>query len=120
MRWTVAPANPSSVSPRPQRASNHVEAGIIDWWSGVTVADLAMVILSDLFKDTSYKRQILSTDWHEIIGWKEGDPEPDFNILYDFLERHGRKPIKNNWNQIWEKYKDKIYWDEKERCFKVK
>ena len=24
MRWTVAPANPSSVSPRPQRASNHV------------------------------------------------------------------------------------------------
>lgn len=96
-----------------------LEVGLIDYWSRVTIADLAMIILSDLFRDSDYQTTISGTDWHNMIGWKWGDKEPDFNVLFDYLRLHGRKPIKQKWKKIWLKYKDRIYWDETEKCFKI-
>src|SRR5262249_16215656 len=58
-----------------------LEVGIIDYWSRVTIADLAMIILSDLFRDSNYQTTIPGTDWHDMIGWKRGTKEPDFNVL---------------------------------------
>ena len=86
------------------------------YWNDGVIGDVAIGILSDLFSGSN----ISGTDWAGIIGYKDDSDEPFMNAWYDYVERHGRKPIKKHWQRIWTRYKDRIYWDEKELCFKVK
>lgn len=88
--------------------------GAIDWWPQVTIADMSLTILIDLFD-----KRIPGTSW-EVIGWNENSQEPVFNLLYTFVEKHGRRPIKKHWERIWKKYQNRIYWDGKEQVFKLK
>jgi hypothetical protein len=96
-------------------------AGIIDYWPEVTAGDIAMIILTNLFIDSSWeKTTIPEAKWGYVIGYNEKSNTPFFEWLTHFTERHGRKPIKNKWEKTWKKYQKRIYWDEKERCFNVK
>jgi hypothetical protein len=45
---------------------------VIDYWSEVTVADIAMILLTDLFTDSSWeKTTIPEAQWAYIIGYDE-------------------------------------------------
>jgi hypothetical protein len=93
----------------------------INYWSEVTVADIALIILTDLFTDSSWKETTIpEAKWSYIIGYSEKSNKPFSEWLTHFTERHGRKPIKNKWQKAWKKYQNRIYWDEKEQCFNVK
>jgi hypothetical protein len=90
------------------------------YWNSGTIGDLAIGILDDLFTDSNDRSTLSGSDWPNLIGYRDGSDEPFMNAWYDYVERHGRKPIKRHWERLWHKYQDKMYWDEKELCFKVK
>jgi hypothetical protein len=93
---------------------------VIDYWPGsVTVGDLAFVILSDFTEDHTWtKTTIPGADLDSLLGPSDPDT-PGLERLSRFVEKHGRKPIRQKWQKIWSTYKDRIVWDEQERCFKV-
>lgn len=93
---------------------------VIDYLPGEnTVGDVAFVILSDFVTDSTWSRTTIpGADDDSILG--RYDPDlPGGERLPRFVEKHGRKPIQQKWKKIWTTYKDRIVWDEKERCFKV-
>ena len=93
---------------------------VIDYVPGEnTVGDVAFVILSDFVTDSTWSRTMIpGADDDSILG--KYDPDlPGAERLPRFVEKHGRKPIQQKWEKIWTTYKDRIVWDEKERCFKV-
>lgn len=94
---------------------------VLDFWGEIRVGDVAFVILTDFFSGASshHKETITGVGWNEFLGCTNSDV-PAQNCYLDYVEKHGRKTIKSRWQKIWEENKDKIYWDEAERCFKVK
>jgi hypothetical protein len=89
-----------------------------DFWSYTTVGDIAFIILGDLFTDSTWtKATIQGTGWDEILGRSSPDT-PGEQQLRNFIAKHGRSPIKAKWRRIWDENKDRVYWDEHERCFK--
>lgn len=94
---------------------------IIDFWPDVRVADIAMIMLTNLFTDSSWtKTTIPEAGWDYVIGYNEKSSMSFSDWVTTFTEHHGRKPVKNKWQKTWKKYQNRIYWDEKERCFNIK
>jgi hypothetical protein len=100
-----------------------IEHQIIDYWSGNSVGDIALVILTDFTTDSSWTASTIDgTSWNELLGSK---PNPDILLpvyyqLQDFKLKHGSKEIKRRWQKIWSEHGQQIYWDPKERCFKLR
>lgn len=97
-----------------------VEGRPIDFWGEVTVGDIAHIILSDFFQSQNGEPIIKGVGFYEFLDCKNPKETPANNCLYEYIEKHGRKGIKTKWQSVWEQNKDKIYWDENERCFKLK
>ncbi len=88
---------------------------IYDYWSYTTVGDIARFILDDLFTDS---------DWTTFNM-------PGLESLHDncqdtgevcwrrFLKKHGRKYVQDRWLAAWNANKDRIYWDEQTRCYRI-
>jgi hypothetical protein len=97
-----------------------IDHHVLDYWPGpATVGDVAFVILMDLTTDSSWTRNTIpGTDPDSLLG--KYDPSlPGVERLSRFVEKHGRKPVRQKWERIWAEHKDQIVWDERERCFKV-
>ena len=97
-----------------------IDHHVLDYWPGpATVGDVAFVILMDFTTDTSWTRNTVpGTDPESLLG--KYDPNlPGVERLSRFVEKHGRKPIRQKWERVWAEHKDQIVWDERERCFKV-
>lgn len=93
---------------------------VMDYWpQPVTVGDVAYVILMDFTTDSSWtKNTIPGADRDSLLG--KYDPDlPGVERLARFVEKHGRKPVRQKWEMLWAAHKDQIVWDERERCFKV-
>jgi hypothetical protein len=41
-------------------------------------------------------------------------------LLRQYIAKHGRRAIADRWREIWRKYKERVYWDERDRCFRLK
>lgn len=41
-------------------------------------------------------------------------------ILRRYIKKHGRKNIQKRWQKMWDENKENVFWDETERCFKLK
>jgi hypothetical protein len=91
---------------------------IICYWYGMTVSDLALCLLADLFSDASNKRTVPGSDWAGMMD--TGDKAMQAaDQLHLFVKRHGRAVLQAKWQKLWARYKDQIYWDAKNRCFKL-
>jgi hypothetical protein len=77
---------------------------IICFWQDMTIGDIAFCVLSDLF---------LNADWTETTISLGGDQ------LNWFIVKHGRKALQGKWQALGD-YKDQIFWDATERCFRLK
>jgi hypothetical protein len=93
---------------------------VIDYWSKVTVGDVALLILSNFSLDSTWtKVTIPGTRWEELFEAKK-NPNIAFLDYYDTqIRKRGRGWVKAKWQRIWTTYKDRIVWDGQERCFKV-
>ncbi len=93
---------------------------VVDFWNDVRVGDVAFFILTGFFTDSSWEKSTIEgTSFNSFLGCNNRDVPSDY-CFYNYIEKHGRKNIKARWQGIWEKNKDRIYWDEAERCFRVK
>jgi hypothetical protein len=95
------------------------ESHIVCFWNDVRVGDVAFFILTDFFTDNSGEKSTIDgTSFSTFLGCNNKDI-PSANCHYDYIKKHGRKHIKTRWQKIWNENKDKLYWDESERCFRV-
>lgn len=98
-----------------------IEHHIKNYWRSMSVGDLALIILDDFFtKKDGLTSTIEGFGWDEFLERGEDRDSTGETILRNYIEKHGRKKIKERWQKFWEENKEHIYWDEEERCFKIK
>jgi hypothetical protein len=89
---------------------------IYDYWYKTRAGDIAYFILTDLFTDANWTTftmpglEALKENCSENIA-----AEPCWR---EFLKKHGRKFVQDQWLAAWNANKDRVFWDEKERCFR--
>jgi hypothetical protein len=99
-----------------------IDHQIIDYWPHNTIGDIAFVILTDLTTDSSWRKSTIpGGSWNEILGSKPNNDIllPAFNQLTDFKQHHGSIEIKRRWQALWSRHQNQIYWDQRDKCFKL-
>jgi hypothetical protein len=97
---------------------NDLGPGVADYWPRLRVADLAFMILTDLFLEADWQTSTIpGLAFDEFLGPEHKD-RPAQDRMSLFVEEHGRKPIIERWNAVWSKYGTKLLWDEKCRCIR--
>jgi len=93
---------------------------VMDFWSKVSVADIALVILTDFFTDSTWKRTTIpGVDWDEMLNRRNASLTGE-EVLREFVTKLGRGAIKAKWERIWRENKDRLYWNQNEMCFKLR
>jgi len=93
---------------------------VVDYWYDVRVGDVALIILTDFFTDSSWQTTTISgVGWDKFLERGDDTNLTGEQLLRNYISKHGRTKIKERWQQIWQQYRNEIEWDEKERCFKV-
>lgn len=88
---------------------------IYDLWNYTAAGDIANTLLFDLFT---------ASDWSiapmpELDSLRMECSHPGESCWRKFLHKKGRKFVQDQWQSAWDTNKDRIYWDEKARCFRV-
>jgi hypothetical protein len=95
------------------------EEPIICYWPGMAVGDIAFCLLGDLFTDSTYtNKTIPGASWDDMLG--PGKNVAAADQLQAFIKKHGRAALQAKWRLLWDRYGDQIFWDPKERCFRLK
>ncbi len=94
------------------RKTNHP---IYDMWNFTAAGDIANSFLFDLFT---------APDWTvppipELESLHMECNHPGEYCWRKFLHKNGRKFVQQQWRAAWKTYRDRIYWDESARCFRL-
>jgi len=89
------------------------------YWYGMAIGDLAFCLLSDLFTSPTDEKTMPGTGWNDMLGPNDNH-HPASDRFNDFVEKHGRKALQVKWQKLWDRYGKQMYWDPKERCFKLR
>ncbi|HLW52205.1 MAG TPA: hypothetical protein VKW06_05140 [Candidatus Angelobacter sp.] len=89
---------------------------IYDFWSETSAADIAYFILNDLFTDSDWATRTMPG----LDALPEKCIESAETCWRAFVKKHGRKFVHDQWLAAWNVNKDRIYWDEQTRCFRVR
>jgi hypothetical protein len=93
---------------------------VMDFWNDVRVRDVAFFILTDFFTDKSWENPTIEgASFNTFLGCNNKEVPSD-HCYYNYIEKHGKTHIKTRWQKIWNDNKDKIFWDEAERCFRIR
>src|SRR4030095_7405402 len=93
-----------------------IDGHVMDYWSEVRIADVALIILCDFFSDRSRQPTLPKVGWDEFL---EREPQTDLTgeqLLRNYVSKHGRKAIKDRWQALWLEYRERVFWDASERC----
>jgi len=94
---------------------------IVPFWYRVYVDDLALIVLNDFFTDqTELKSTVPGFDWDEFLERGKDKDSTSEEIFRRYIQKHGRRNIKERWQRMWEQNKDNIYWDNNCSCFNLK
>ena len=94
---------------------------VFDYWSEVRVGDVAFVILTDFFTDPTWqKTTIPGVGYDTFLERKPNSNVTSEQLLQNYIAKHGRHDIMIRWRAIWVQYQDRVYWDENDRCFKLR
>lgn len=97
-----------------------INGHVVDYWYAVHVGDVALIILSDFFTDSTWQSTTIpGVGWDEFLERGGNRNLTGEQVLRNYIAKHGRGAIKKRWQQIWEAHKDEIWWDGKDRCFKL-
>lgn len=98
-----------------------LDVHVMDYWNDVTVAEIALVILSDFSLDSTWRKETIpGMSWTGLARGICTDKMTSIQCLSSMQEKYGRKGIKAKWQAVWDKHKSEIYWDEQERAFALK
>jgi hypothetical protein len=90
---------------------------IYDYWNETTSGDISYFILTDLFTNASWTT--FTMPGLDALKSYCNKNIPAEACWRGFLKKHGRKYVQDQWLAAWDANKDRVYWDEKERCFRV-
>lgn len=93
---------------------------VFQYWAETSVGDIAFVFLSDMFTDSTWKHLTVNglPDWKLIQS--ESPDQPAEQAWRNYIAKHGRKHIQEQWQEMWREKESSIYWDDAERCFRVR
>jgi hypothetical protein len=92
---------------------------IVDYWYDVRVGDVALIILTDFFTDPTWQNTTIpGVGWDKFLERGTNTDLTAEQVLRNYISKHGRSKINARWQKLWEEHRDKVQWDEKERCFK--
>jgi hypothetical protein len=96
----------------------------VNFWPEYSEGDMALAILSDLFRDSTWTKTTLpNLCWGTILGWTNADTEAGlaaWDVSYRYVEEYGRESLTEKWREAYSGYSKSIYWDDHERFFKVR
>lgn len=98
-----------------------IQGHVFDYWYEVRVGDVAFIILTDFFTDPTWQKTTIPGVGYD--AFLQRAPNSDMTgeqVLRNYIARHGRHDITKRWREIWAKYKDRAYWDNNARCFKIR
>jgi hypothetical protein len=91
---------------------------LICYWPGMTVGDIAFILLNDFFTDTGGKTTVPGADWGDML--RPENKGAAWEQLHGFIRKHGSAALQARWQHVWNKYGGQAFWDPKERCFMLK
>ena len=94
--------------------SRKVKEPIYDYWSSMTVGDIAYFILNDLFTDADWSTFNLPG----LTPFKYGCSNTAEQCWRAFLKTHSRESIQRQWRAAWNASSAFIHWDAPARCFR--
>ena len=90
-----------------------------DFWPQVKEGDVALALLSNLFLDPTWRNSSLpSLCWDNILE-RETSATPSWELLYAYVEKHGRQPLAEKWRKAWVTHQAAIEWDSEGWYFRV-
>jgi hypothetical protein len=99
-----------------ERLSRHQ---IICFWGNMTVGEVAYVVLMDLFTDSTWQHATVPEATDDYFLGPNAENDAAFQRFRAYTNKHGKRPLQIKWQKVWTRYKDRLYWDDKERCFKL-
>ncbi len=88
---------------------------IYDLWTYTAAGDIANSFLFDLFTAPDWT----ASPMPELESLHMECTHPGESCWRKFLHKNGRKFVQEQWRAAWEANKDRIYWDESARCFRL-
>lgn len=94
--------------------SRWIAEPVYDHWPRIRTGELAYFVLNDLFLDDTWEKSTMP----ELF------PQPKCNdpgwVCWDnFRKTHSLKELQARWMEFWMSNQDRIYWDDKARCFRL-
>ncbi len=89
---------------------------IYDYWSLTTAGDIAYFIRNDLFTDSDWKT--FTMPGMDALNDKDCHSYGE-DCWQRFLKKDGRKFVQDQGLAAWKKNKDRVYWNEEARCFRL-
>jgi hypothetical protein len=95
-----------------------IEGHVKGYWSEVRIGDVALIILTNFFTDSSWTRTTIpGVAWDEFLGGGNNAGLTGEDRLRNYIDLRGRKSIKERWQRVWERHGENIRWNDEERCF---
>jgi hypothetical protein len=91
-----------------------------DYWPEMHEGDMALVVLSDLFLDPTWRSSTLpEACWDNMLG-RSGPDISAWRLLGQYIETHGREDLVKRWSELWSAVEKETVWDEEGRYFRVR
>jgi hypothetical protein len=92
---------------------------IICFWGEMSIQEIAYCVLMDLFTDSQWTHFTIPGVSEEYFLGPTNKDEASWSRLREYIHKHGSRSLQRKWEDLWRQYGDRIFWDAKERCFKV-
>src|SRR6266699_4942273 len=71
-----------------------IEGQVVDYWSDVCVGDVALIVLTDFFTDSTWQRAtVAGVSWDELLERGNQKGLTAEQVLRRYISKHGRKKI---------------------------
>src|ERR1043165_264989 len=76
----------------------------LDFWPKMVEGDVALIVLSDLFLDPTWRQSSLpELCWDNLLE-RTSDDATASDLLSGFVKSHGRSEIARRWRNMWAQY----------------
>ena len=94
--------------------SRWIAESVYDFWPPIRTGELAYFILGNLFVDDTWQKSTMPPLFPE-----QHCDDVSWVCWAKFRKTHTLKDLQTHWMEFWKVNKDRIYWDDKARCFRL-
>lgn len=94
--------------------SRWIAAPVYDFWPRIRTGELAYFILGNLFVDDTWQKSTMPPLFQE-----QHCDDASWVCWAKFRKSHSLADLQVHWMKFWKTNKDRIYWDDRARCFRL-